>query len=260
MMSPQKKLKELATYSCDKIRFAREGLEFFKSPFKHLVIDDFLSDDLARGCLKNFPDVKDQGWEHSNDEDIEIKYRTNWKSEFDIPDGIVDAVRILNSSIFLLAVSQVMGIQKIIPDPYFSGGGLNITARGGLLDVHVDGNYHDPTGLSRRLNAIVYLNPDWEASWGGEFGLYDEKGESCLKKIPPIFNRLIVFDTHDKSFHGLPDPVNFPEDKPRRSIITYYYTKESRPEAQVLVDRPHSALWKKRNFLDKRGNRERDYY
>ena len=55
-----------------------------------------------------------------------------------------------------------MGIKKIIPDPYFTGGGLNVTTKGGLLDVHVDGNYHDATGLNRRLNAILYLNPNYK--------------------------------------------------------------------------------------------------
>jgi hypothetical protein len=50
----------------------------------------------------------------------------------------------LNSPIFLNAMSVTMGITKIVPDPYFSGGGLNVTNRGGLLDVHVDGNYMMP--------------------------------------------------------------------------------------------------------------------
>ncbi|HDR9172757.1 TPA: hypothetical protein QDB40_006886, partial [Burkholderia vietnamiensis] len=71
--------------------------------------------------------------------------------------------------------------------------------------------------------------------------------------------RLVIFDSHDKSFHGLPDPVNFPEHEPRRSIILYYYTKEPRPDGQVVVDEPHSALWKKRNLLDKRGNKTRNF-
>lgn len=94
---------------------------------------------------------------------------------------------------------------------------------------------------------------------GGEFGIYDGAGENCLKKVPPIFNRLVIFDSHDRSYHGLPDPVNFPEDEPRRSILLYYYTKDPRPSGHVVVEEPHSALWKKRNDLDKRGNRTRNF-
>ena len=157
-------------------------------------------------------------------------------------------------------MAKIMRIDKIVPDPYFTGGGLNVTCRGGLLDVHVDGNYHDATGLNRRLNALLYLNPGWKPEWGGEFGIYDSEGAVCVKKIPPIFNRLIIFDSHDKSYHGLPDPVNFPEQEPRRSIILYYYTKAERPSAQVVVREPHSALWKKRGMHDKRGRRTRDSY
>ena len=91
--------------------------------------------------------------------------------------------------------------------------------------MHVDGNYHDATGLNRRMNALLYLNPNWRPDWGGEFGIYDGTGEKCIKKVEPLFNRLVLFDTHDKSWHGLPDPVNFPDNDPRRSIILYYYTK-----------------------------------
>lgn len=146
-----------------------------------------------------------------------------------------------------------------MPDPYFTGGGLNITERGGLLDVHVDGNYHDASGLNRRVNAILYLNPNWEKDWGGEFGLYDNKGENLVKKISPINNRLIVFDTNDFSFHGLPEPLNFPKGQFRRSIILYYYTKEPRPNSDVSIEKPHSALWKKRGWLDKKGNQTRNF-
>lgn len=165
----------------------------------------------------------------------------------------------MNSSIFLQAMSSILGIKKIIPDPYFTGGGLNVTKRGGLLDVHVDGNYHDATGLNRRLNALYYINPGWQEDWGGEFGIYDSTGNICLKKVAPLYNRLVIFDSHDKSFHGLPDPVNFPENQPRRSILLYYYTKENRLNEQITVSEPHSALWKKRNFLDKRGNKTREF-
>jgi Rps23 Pro-64 3,4-dihydroxylase Tpa1-like proline 4-hydroxylase len=255
----QQDLKKIAEVCSEKINSAINGMTYFEEPFKHVVIDNFFPQDFAQNLLEKFPEISSSIWEKTNDTDIEIKLRTMWKSEFDIPDGIVEAVRILNSSLFLNAMSKLFNIEKIMPDPYFSGGGLNVTVSGGLLDVHVDGNYHDASGLNRRLNAIVYLNPNWQNGWGGEFGLYDSTGDNLIKKVEPLFNRLVIFDTNDYSYHGLPDPLNFPKDEVRKSIILYYYTKESRPTSQTAVDAPHSALWKKRGLLDKRGNKTRDF-
>lgn len=255
----QTALKEIALSCAKKITDARNGIEYFDEPFKHIVIDNFFSEGLADLCLSKFPELTDPSWEHANDKDIEVKFRSTWKSEFDIPDGIVDAVRILNSSIILRAMGDRLAIPKLVPDAYFTGGGLNVTMPGGLLDVHVDGNYHDATGLNRRLNALVYLNRGWQPEWGGEFGAYDSTGEVCLKKIAPLFNRLVIFDSHDFSFHGLPDPIAFPTGTSRKSILLYYYTLESRPESQIAVKAPHSALWIKRNLFDKRGNKTRDF-
>ncbi len=257
MRFSQNQLKEMALKTSEKIVNAKADGEYFELPYKHLVIDNFLDPDLVSLCLENFPDLSDECWEHANDLDVEIKYRTTWKSEFDIPDGIVDAIRIMNSAHFLRAMSKRFDIQKLMPDPYFSGGGLNVTKTGGLLDVHVDGNYHDASGLNRRMNAILYLNRNWQSDWGGEFGIYDENGDVCLKKVAPLFNRLVIFDSHDKSFHGLPEPLNFPIGESRKSIILYFYTKDPRPDSQISVKAPHSALWKKRGLLDKRGNKVR---
>lgn len=252
----QLELKEIAIKCGEKITNG----EFFQEPFKHLVVDNFLPDDLAYKCLESFPALNNPTWEHENDGDIEIKSRTTWKSEFDIPEHIVDSVRILNSSLALKAFSEVFEIPGLIPDPYFTGGGLNITEKGGLLDVHVDGNYHDATGLNRRMNALIYLNPGWEESWGGEFGVYNNDGTQLIKKVPPLFNRLVVFDSHDYSYHGLPDPINFPDEANRKSILLYYYTKNPRPGKQISVKDPHSALWVKRGLKDKKGKTSRDKY
>ena len=254
----QNDLKNLATLSVAKI--ISEDSNFRELPFKHLYCDNFFSTEFANVLLDSFPKLDNSDlWDSSNDPEIEVKMRSKWQSEFDIPDTIVDAIRVLNSSLFLKSVSEKFDIPKLMPDPYFTGGGLNVTVSGGLLDVHVDGNYHDASGLNRRINAILYLNPGWQEGWGGEFGLYDETGDKLIKKIAPIHNRLVIFDTNDKSFHGLPDPLNFPEGHARRSIILYYYTKDERPTDQVTVEQPHSALWKKKGVLDKRGNKTRDF-
>ncbi len=255
----QTNLKIIAQDCVDKISGEKAEGEFFNEPFKHLVIDNFLPAELADQCLDSFPSVADGEWDQSNDEDIEVKYRSRWQSEFDIPENIVDVVRLMNSAPFLRAMGEKFGIPKIVPDPYFAGGGLNVSVKGGLLGAHVDGNYHDPTGLNRRLNALIYLNPEWKPEWGGAFGIYDSEGQECVKKIAPLHNRLIIFDTHDYSFHGFPEAINFPDEHPRRSIILYYYTKAARPESQTIVDKPHSALWVKRGLKDKRGNTSRQF-
>jgi hypothetical protein len=255
----QLELKNHAISSSNKITNAEPNLQYFEEPFKHIVLDNFFDPYVAQNAFSNFPPLDSEIWERTFDPEIEVKMRSNFNSEFDFPDGIIDIIRILNSSIFLKSMSEKLNIPKLMPDPYFSGGGLNVTVSGGLLDIHVDGNYHDASGLNRRVNAILYLNPRWEKGWGGEFGIYDEKGEVCKKEVEPIFNRLVVFDTHDFSFHGLPNPLNFPEGEARRSVILYYYTKEPRPTSQISIDAPHSALWKKKNWTDKKGNQTRNF-
>jgi len=252
-------LRSISNTCTEKIVQAKLGLEYFDEPYKHIVMDNFLEQKMADLCLSSFPSLDESCWEHANDEDIEVKYRTKWQSEFDIPENIVDVVRILNSADMLRAMASRLSVPKLMPDPYFSGGGLNVTTRGGLLDVHVDGNYHDASGLNRRLNAILYFNPGWQPAWGGEFGLYDKYGKDCLKRVPPLFNRLVIFDSHDFSFHGLPEPIAFPQHQTRKSIILYYYTKAPRPDHQIAVKDPHSALWVQRELTDKRGNKTRNF-
>ena len=258
-MMKNRELKELAEICISRMDSSNRDFLYSKEPFQHVIIDNVLPKELALSCLDGFPDRNDKSWENTSDEDIEIKKRSNWKSEFDIPDNILDTVRIFNSSLFLTKLSEIFNIPKLIPDPYFTGGGLNITERGGLLDVHIDGNYHDASGLNRRLNVIFFLNSSWKSEWGGQFCLYDKEGNQCKKKILPNFNRLLAFETSDISYHGLPEPLNCPEEVSRKSIILYYYTKQERPLKHNIHRKPHSALWKKRGLKDKKGKIEREY-
>ena len=251
----QVELKQEANLCSRKIRGAT--LETY--PFKYTVIDNFLSNDLAIRAMEAFPPLSDPCWEHAKDLGIEVKSRTTWKSEFDIPEHIIDVIRIVNSSLVLTAMSELFEIPKLMPDPYFSGGGLNVSEKNGHLDIHKDGNYHDASGLNRRMNLLIYLNPNWQETWGGELGIYTDNGDTLVNAVPPLFNRCVIFDSHDKSFHGLPNPINFPKDDPRWSIILYYYTKAERPEEQVEISEPHSALWRSKGMVDKRGNKARKY-
>ena len=50
------------------------------------------------------------------------------------------------------------------------------------------------------------------------------------------------------SFHGLPDPLNFPTGEVRRSIILYYYTKAPRPESDTSIKKTSFSLVEKKKL------------
>jgi len=81
------KQKELANKLSNKILNTAENSAFSEFPFKHCVIDDFFDNSIATELLESFPPLEDKIWEKTNDKDIEVKYRTNFQSEFDVPDG-----------------------------------------------------------------------------------------------------------------------------------------------------------------------------
>ena len=215
------------------------------SPFPHCVIDDLFDGSLIDEIVNEFPSVSDPIWESSNQEQIQVKLRSNWGTDEDISPATRSVVHFLNSGAFMKRLSVICGIDKLISDPYYTGGGLNCTRPGGLLDVHVDGNWHHAMGVHRRLNAILYLNKEWQTAWGGQLELWDRELSHCVTSIEPRMNRLIVFETHDFTFHGHPTPLACPSDEARKSLILYYYTALPRPESQVAMSKPHRAMWRR---------------
>lgn len=226
-------------------------------PFPHVVIDDLFPAASIHGLHEMMWKLGDSAWAKSDDAGIEVKWRSKWRSEFDIPETAREIVRFLNSGLFLRELSRLSGIPHLIPDPYYTGGGFNLIRRGGHLDVHVDGNWHDAMQVHRRLNLILYLNGGWREEWGGGLHFYDKDGVTKRRTIAPRGNRTLIFETHDYSYHGHPEPLTCPEHEGRSSIILYYYTSTPRPESQVAVSKPHSALWRSKDWHDKRGNKTR---
>lgn len=210
-------------------------------PFPHIVMDNFLPEYVLDDVLKEFPKPGEIKWQ-----EFENKSEKKLASTSELQMG--DATRFLlyqlNSSTFISFLEKLTGINGIIPDPHFVGGGLHQIERGGYLKMHVDFNRHTRLKLDRRLNLLLYLNKDWKEEYGGHIQLWDKDMTRCEKKILPIFNRCVIFSTTDFSYHGHPDPLTCPEGWTRKSLALYYYSN-GRPAEEIAHD-DHSTIFKPR--------------
>ena len=111
------------------------------------------------------------------------------------------------------------------------------------MKVHVDFNKHKKMHLDRRLNLLIYLNKDWQEEYGGHFELWNQEMTGCEKKVLPIFNRCVIFNTSDFSYHGHPNPLDCPEDRTRKSLALYYYSN-GRPAEEI--SEKHTTVFKER--------------
>src|SRR5262245_51689665 len=70
------------------------------APFPHIAIDNAINPDVVSTIHKSFLEQPEASWDKSNDIGIEVKWRSNWKSEFDIPEPAREIVRFFNSGAF----------------------------------------------------------------------------------------------------------------------------------------------------------------
>ncbi len=206
-------------------------------PFKFWVMDDFLPLDMAEQLAFNFPEPTDDWYRYDNM--FETKRATD-KLEL-MPTEHISTLLHMNSYLFMDGLETLTGIDGLIPDPKFRGGGLHQIMKGGRLEIHADFNWQTKLKLDRRLNVLLYLNKGYEPSYGGQLELWNKDMTESVVRIEPIFNRLVVFETTDTSFHGHPNPWNGPS--PRRSLALYYYTN-GRPDSEKSP--PHSTKFQKR--------------
>jgi Rps23 Pro-64 3,4-dihydroxylase Tpa1-like proline 4-hydroxylase len=209
-------------------------------PFPHVVIDDVLPPDVLEAVLEEFPEPREARWQ-TFDQATEVKLALADTTEMGPVTRHLLAE--FNSQEFVEFIEELTGIDHLIPDPHYDGGGLHQIRKGGFLKVHADFNWHPGLQLYRRVNAILYLNKEWDPSYGGNLELWDTDMSARVDSVAPLFNRMLVFATLDNAYHGHPEPLTCPEDRARRSMALYYYT--SSPSDTAATD-THSTLFKQR--------------
>ncbi|MCA9196984.1 MAG: 2OG-Fe(II) oxygenase [Planctomycetales bacterium] len=210
------------------------------TPFPSICFDNFLEPEFASEVAAAYPSLEEakkigRAFKAVN----EIgKVQVTDSSRF--PGAVGKLHELLASRPVLDFMSMLSGRPELLADEEMVGGGMHQTGPRGRLDVHVDFNYIKDRQLYRRLNILVFLNRQWEESWGGKLELWDGKVKKCHHTFLPVFNRCIIFETSEISYHGV-TAVTCPEGQSRKSFAAYYYTKQDTPEFA-----PHSTVFRAR--------------
>ncbi|HKR63210.1 MAG TPA: 2OG-Fe(II) oxygenase [Thermoanaerobaculia bacterium] len=208
-------------------------------PFPHIVLDGLFDDAQLARVLADFPKPEETRWmRFDSPTEKKLGYYHEHSTISDTVRAFLDA---MNGFEMLLWLEALTGIEGLIPDPYFGGGGLHQIEPGGFLKIHADFNVHPKLKLDRRINLLIYMNRDWREEWGGHLELWNADVTECRQRILPLFNRTVIFSTTDTSFHGHPHPLASPPGVTRKSVSLYYYTA-GRPEEERSA--PHDTIFK----------------
>jgi len=201
------------------------------SPFEHVVIPNFFSDEFA-ACLERgfpMPHVPQDGlkwWVYNNP--MEGKCALDDMAA--MPLDFQHVFEMFQSDEFIELMRHVTAICNLEKDPHLHGAGLHYYPSGGTLDMHLDYSIHPKSGKERRVNLLVYLNREWSREFGGELllmpsndaGLMSKDTDVEPKLVTPAWNQAVLFRTTELSWHGLPGPITSPMKIGRKSVAIYY--------------------------------------
>ena len=203
-------------------------------PSPMLVLDDFLPQQIFEAVYKEAQSLPDYLWTNfTRNHSFMRECKT-----FDDAPMLTTLTHCFNSSNFVTWLEGITKNTKIIPDPHLVGAGLSRCHRGNFLNLHTDFNWNDELQLNRALSMILYINPEWQDPWGGALEFWDHERQSCVTKVAPRPNRLLIWQYDDRLLHGYPTPLACPEDQYRLNLRMFYYSSNSTP-----ITPPHRSLY-----------------
>lgn len=190
-------------------------------PHRHLIIDNFLELDIATEGYRKFPKISEM------DKIKDFKQNKAQDPNIGKFDPVFQKIIFdhLHSDRLVKILTEITGIPSLNPDSQLYASGLAQGANGSFLNVHIDNSSHPIQSWYRRLNLLIYLNPNWTEEKGGHLELWSED-MSQSTAILPVFNRMVIFATDRYSWHGH-RRVNTPDGDTRKSINIYYFSEQS---------------------------------
>ena len=198
-------------------------------PFPHIVIDNFVTID-EHDFNATFPTSKYWTIPGGTFNDGYQFQKRHCSEIAKLPALFRDIIYELSGPTFLKIFSEaITGIRGLLPDPYLEWRRVTLKWARRYFGTHVDFNFLGPLALHRRLNLLIYFNPEWKEEYGGCLELYEKERNEPAVTILPSFGRCILFRTDNNSIHGFSRPI-IGENRWRKSLALYYYTSEGDDE------------------------------
>ena len=172
-------------------------------PFKHVVIDNFLKENMAKELLneiKREKFIEKESDLFSFKQTDDLYYSRNRR--------VKEFHSAMCSSEFFSFISFISGFK-------FKG----VFDMAGTL--YESGDYllcHDDELEVRKIAYVLYFSENFNEEDGGNFTLFDSKNGKpfrAFKKYVPLFNRLLIFEVSKRSFHEVEENLS---DKKRYAI------------------------------------------
>ncbi len=226
-------------------------------PFQHIVIDNFLEESVLKeieNTLRNLDDDKwidnrNNGYNMTEPDHIMQSKKVCLNNPLQLPGKTTNLFVQLLSHKMINFLEGITGIKGLQIDDVNLGGGIHKIKKGGRLAIHADFNYNKISNKYRRINILLYLNSNWKPEYNGCLEFWSPDMKQCVKKIEPIFNRLVIFNTLGKAYHGHPEIWMGPENYDRLSVALYYYTDDLPEEYKDTVN-TLTATWQLRKGVE----------
>lgn len=185
---------------------------------RYFTLDNLLPAELAHQIYAAFPNPKHMPLLHRYG-GVKLKY-CHLKDAHPLLQQVNAAIQDVR---VVAAIEEITGIKNQEPDPSKYAGGISMLLKGYYINPHLDNSHDMDRKLYRTVNVLYYVSPDWALENGGNYELWD-KSISQRLVVPSLFNRLLVMETHQSSWHAV-NPVVC--DAPRCCIFNYYFSKDS---------------------------------
>ena len=195
---------------------------------KVCIVNNILNFEYAKNIQKEIIGSSIKYWDRYENP-FEKKY--TWRDKNDLLPLTKSLFDNLHTKEFIDFLSNFTGYE-LQEDKSKNWWGIHTFNNGDKLDIHVDAGRHPENNLKKIITLGIYLSYNWSKECGGNIEFWKGTNSSNNKaevfnkttSIEPVFNRCVIFENNDYSWHGAPEPCICNENQKRIFVTCSYLT------------------------------------